>query len=135
MPNVDLTIDTPSGPIRLSGPLGAPGDEDTVTLVSFGGPKVEVIKVVRALTGLPLKEAKDMVDNLPWTYVPSESTIVPQPASVTAIVKLQRVGATVERSRGPEQVLMRDLMDLMGAYLGNLGEYLGPQANAVENGS
>lgn len=39
--------------------------EFTVTLMSFGEKKVEVIKVVRAATGLGLKEAKDLVDGAP----------------------------------------------------------------------
>jgi large subunit ribosomal protein L7/L12 len=39
--------------------------EFTVLLASFGEKKVEVIKVVRAATGLGLKEAKDLVDSAP----------------------------------------------------------------------
>ncbi len=39
--------------------------EFTVTLTGFGANKVNVIKVVRALTGLGLKEAKDLVDGAP----------------------------------------------------------------------
>jgi large subunit ribosomal protein L7/L12 len=39
--------------------------EFTVILASFGEKKVEVIKVVRAATGLGLKEAKDLVDGAP----------------------------------------------------------------------
>ena len=39
--------------------------EFTVTLVACGDKKVEVIKVVRAVTGLGLKEAKDLVDGAP----------------------------------------------------------------------
>ena len=39
--------------------------EFTVMLVGFGEKKVEVIKVVRAATGLGLKEAKDLVDGAP----------------------------------------------------------------------
>lgn len=39
--------------------------EFTVMLVGFGDKKVEVIKVVRAATGLGLKEAKDLVDGAP----------------------------------------------------------------------
>ena len=46
----------------------APAEEQTefnVTLKSAGDKKVEVIKVVRAITGLGLKEAKDMVESAP----------------------------------------------------------------------
>ena len=39
--------------------------EFTVSLVATGDKKVEVIKVVRAVTGLGLKEAKDLVDGAP----------------------------------------------------------------------
>ena len=40
-------------------------DEFDVILTSFGEKKVNVIKVVRAITGLGLKEAKDMVESAP----------------------------------------------------------------------
>ena len=40
-------------------------DEFDVELVSAGASKVKVIKVVREVTGLGLKEAKDLVDNAP----------------------------------------------------------------------
>ena len=46
----------------------APVEEKTefdVVMSSFGEKKVEVIKVVRALTGLGLKEAKDLVEGVP----------------------------------------------------------------------
>jgi large subunit ribosomal protein L7/L12 len=42
-------------------------NEFDVVLTSFGGNKVPVIKVVRAITGLGLKEAKDMVESAPST--------------------------------------------------------------------
>jgi large subunit ribosomal protein L7/L12 len=42
-------------------------DEFDVVMTSFGGNKVAVIKVVRAITGLGLKEAKDMVEGSPST--------------------------------------------------------------------
>ena len=42
-------------------------DEFNVVMTSFGSNKVGVIKVVRALTGLGLKEAKDMVEGVPAT--------------------------------------------------------------------
>ncbi|MFC1514241.1 50S ribosomal protein L7/L12, partial [candidate division KSB1 bacterium] len=41
--------------------------EFDVVLTSFGEKKIQVIKVVRALTGLGLKEAKDLVDGVPNT--------------------------------------------------------------------
>ena len=42
-------------------------DEFDVVMTSFGGNKVAVIKAVRAITGLGLKEAKDMVEGSPAT--------------------------------------------------------------------
>ena len=50
-------------------------DSFTVTLDAAGDKKIQVIKVVRALTGLGLKEAKDLVDGAPSTVkegVPKE---------------------------------------------------------------
>jgi large subunit ribosomal protein L7/L12 len=41
--------------------------EFNVILTSFGGQKLQVIKEVRAITGLGLKEAKDLVDGVPQT--------------------------------------------------------------------
>ncbi|MCC7184371.1 MAG: 50S ribosomal protein L7/L12 [Rhodocyclaceae bacterium] len=52
-----------------AGGAAAPVQEEqtefTVTLAAVGEKKVEVIKVVRAVTGLGLKEAKDLVDSAP----------------------------------------------------------------------
>lgn len=42
-------------------------DEFDVVMTSFGGNKVSVIKIVRAITGLGLKEAKEMVEGTPST--------------------------------------------------------------------
>lgn len=54
----------------VAGPgAGAAEEEEqtefTVTLTDFGASKIGVIKVVRAITGLGLKEAKALVDNVP----------------------------------------------------------------------
>lgn len=52
----------------VAGAAAAPAEEKTdftVMLTSFGDKKVEVIKVVRAATGLGLKEAKDLVEAAP----------------------------------------------------------------------
>jgi large subunit ribosomal protein L7/L12 len=60
------------GAVMMAGPAdgggGAAAEEKTefdVVLKGDGGKKIQVIKVVREATGLGLKEAKDMVDNLP----------------------------------------------------------------------
>ncbi len=54
-----------AGPAADAGEAAAEKDEFDVVLTSFGGNKVAVIKAVRALTGLGLKEAKDTVEGAP----------------------------------------------------------------------
>lgn len=57
-----------AAPAAGGGAAAAPAEEKTdfsVMLTSFGDKKVEVIKVVRAATGLGLKEAKDLVEAAP----------------------------------------------------------------------
>ncbi len=64
---------TAAAPVAVAGPAGAgaaaaPAEEQTefnVVLVEAGAEKIKVIKVVRELTGLGLKEAKDLVDGAP----------------------------------------------------------------------
>lgn len=66
--------------------------EFTVMLTGFGEKKVEVIKVVRAATGLGLKEAKDLVDGAPKPVKESISK-----ADAEALKKLlEDAGAKVE---------------------------------------
>ncbi len=66
--------------------------EFDVVLTSFGEKKIQVIKVVRAQTGLGLKEAKDLVDGVPGTV--KESVNKDEAEKVKA--ELEEVGATVE---------------------------------------
>ena len=67
-------------------------DEFEVVLVSAGEKKVNAIKVVRAITGLGLKEAKDMVDAAPSTIKEGASK-----AEAEDLKKqLEEAGATVE---------------------------------------
>jgi large subunit ribosomal protein L7/L12 len=47
------------------GAVEAPKDEFDVVLTAAGDKKIQVLKVLRELTGLGLKEAKDLVDNAP----------------------------------------------------------------------
>ena len=66
-------------------------DEFDVELVSAGASKVKVIKVVREITGLGLKEAKELVDNAPKTLKEQASK-----EDAEAIkTKLEEVGAKV----------------------------------------
>lgn len=77
------------------GAAAAPVEEKTefdVILASAGAEKIKVIKVVRELTGLGLKEAKDLVDNAPKTI--KEGAAKAEAEEIKA--KLSEVGATVE---------------------------------------
>ena len=79
-----------------AGDAGAPAaeekDEFNVVLTSSGDKKVNVIKVVRELTGLGLKEAKAMVDEAPSTVKEAVSKAEAEDVKK----KLEEAGATVE---------------------------------------
>ena len=66
--------------------------EFTVNLTEVGANKVSVIKAVRELTGLGLKEAKDLVDGAPKPVKES----VPKAAAEEAKKKLEEAGAKAE---------------------------------------
>jgi large subunit ribosomal protein L7/L12 len=78
------------------GGAGAAADEEKtefdVILAGVGEKKIQVIKVVRALTGLGLKEAKEVVDTAPKPVKEG----VPKEEAEEAKAKLEEVGATVE---------------------------------------
>ena len=67
-------------------------DEFTVVLTGGGDKKIQVIKVVRELTGLGLKEAKDLVDGAPKTV--KEGVAKAEAESMKK--KLEEAGGTVE---------------------------------------
>ena len=67
-------------------------DEFNVVLVSAGAEKIKVIKVVRELTGLGLKEAKDLVDGAPKTLKEG----VGKDEANQMKTQLEEVGAKVE---------------------------------------
>jgi large subunit ribosomal protein L7/L12 len=74
---------------------GAAAEEQTafdVVLTEAGGQKIGVIKVVRAITGLGLKEAKDLVDSAPK---PVKEGIAREEAD-SIKSQLEEAGATVE---------------------------------------
>lgn len=88
-----------AGAIMMAGPaVGGPAEvaeEKTsfdLILKEFGDKKIQVIKEVRALTGLGLKEAKDLVDNVPK---PIKQGISKEEAE-SARAQLEAVGAVVE---------------------------------------
>jgi large subunit ribosomal protein L7/L12 len=67
-------------------------DEFDVVMTSFGDNKVTVIKAVRAITGLGLKEAKDMVEGVPSTVKEAAS----KGEAEEVKKKLEEAGAAVE---------------------------------------
>jgi large subunit ribosomal protein L7/L12 len=67
-------------------------DEFTVVLKEGGAQKIQVIKVVRELTSLGLKEAKDLVDGAPKPVLEKVS----KDDAAKAKAKLEEAGATVE---------------------------------------
>ena len=75
---------------------GAPAEEEqtefTVTLVDHGAGKIKVIKVIREITGLGLKDAKALVDGAP--AVVKEDIEKEEAEEIKA--KLEEAGATVE---------------------------------------
>lgn len=67
-------------------------DSFDVVLADAGGQKIQVIKVVRELTSLGLKEAKDLVDSAPKPILEGAA----KDAAEAAKAKLEEAGATVE---------------------------------------
>ena len=78
-----------------AGPAAAPVEEQTeftVVLAAAGDKKIEVIKEVRAITGLGLKEAKDLVEGAPKAVKEG----VPKADAEKLKAKLEAEGAKVE---------------------------------------
>ncbi|MCX7821939.1 MAG: 50S ribosomal protein L7/L12 [Syntrophobacterales bacterium] len=74
----------------------APAEEEktefTVVLTAVGDKKINVIKEIRAITNLGLKEAKDLVENLPSNVKEG----IPKQEAEEIAKKLREAGATVE---------------------------------------
>jgi large subunit ribosomal protein L7/L12 len=87
---------TAAAPVAVAGGAGAVAVEEQtefdVILASAGDQKIKVIKVVREITGLGLKEAKDLVDNAPKAIKEGIS----KEDAEAAKAKLEEVGANVE---------------------------------------
>jgi len=81
-----------AGAAAAAAPVAEEKTEFDVILASFGEKKLDVIKVVRELTGLGLKEAKDLVEGAPKTV--KENATKEQAAEIKE--KLTAAGATVE---------------------------------------
>ena len=91
-----VTAAAPVAMAAAGGGAAAPAVEEktefTIMLTSFGEKKVEVIKVVRELTGLGLKEAKDLVEGAPSMVKDG----VNKADSAAMKAKLEAAGAKVE---------------------------------------
>jgi large subunit ribosomal protein L7/L12 len=94
---------TAAAPVAAAGPAGPAGaaaeapvkeeqEEFDVLLTGAGDKKIQVIKEVRALTNLGLKEAKDLVDGAPKTVLEKVS----KEDADKAKAQLEGAGATVE---------------------------------------
>jgi len=93
---------TAAAPVAVAAPGAAAGGGDgaaaeeqsafDVMLTEAGGQKIQVIKVVRAITGLGLKEAKDLVDGAPSAVKEG----VAKEEADTVKGQLEEAGATVE---------------------------------------
>ena len=95
---------TAAAPVAAVAPAAAPGapaaapeaeeekTEWTVRLKDFGANKINVIKAIRQVTTLGLKEAKDLVESAPATV----KEAIPKAEAETVVKKLEEAGATVE---------------------------------------
>ena len=93
---------TAAAPVAVAAPGAVPAAADgagaeektefDVVLTAPGGQKIQVIKVVRAITGLGLKEAKDLVDGAPNAV--KEGVAQEEADSIKA--QLEEAGASVE---------------------------------------
>ena len=93
---------TAAAPVAVAGPAAAGGgeaaggeaekDEFDVVLIAAGDAKIQVIKEVRSLTSLGLKEAKDLVDNAPKPVIEKAS----KEDAEKAKAQLEGAGASVE---------------------------------------
>jgi large subunit ribosomal protein L7/L12 len=78
-----------AAPGAAAAPAAEAQTEFTVTMTEFGANKVGVIKVIREITGLGLKEAKDLVEGAPSTV----KEAIPKADAETIKTKLEAAGA------------------------------------------
>ena len=91
----EFGVSAAAGVVVAAGPAAAAEEEKTefdVELTEVGAEKVKVIKVVREITGLGLKEAKDLVDGAPKMVKEAAS----KEEAEEIKKKLEEVGAKVE---------------------------------------
>ena len=90
-----VAVAAPGAAAAAGGDGAAAGEEQSefdVVLTAAGDKKIQVIKVVRAITGLGLKEAKDLVDSAPGAV--KEGAAKEEAESIKA--QLEEAGASVE---------------------------------------
>jgi large subunit ribosomal protein L7/L12 len=87
-----VAVAAAAGPAAAAAPAAAEKTEFTVVLASAGDKKINVIKEVRAITGLGLKEAKDLVEGAPKPV--KEGVAKDEAEKIKAT--LEKVGAKVE---------------------------------------
>jgi large subunit ribosomal protein L7/L12 len=80
------------GAAAAAAPAAEEQTEFTVTMSSFGANKVGVIKVIREITGLGLKEAKDLVEGVPSVV----KEAIPKADADAIKKKLEEAGAAAE---------------------------------------
>ena len=80
------------GAAAAAAPAAEEQTEFTVTMTSFGANKVGVIKVIREITGLGLKEAKDLVEGVPSTVKEG----IPKADAAAIKKKLEEAGAAAD---------------------------------------
>jgi large subunit ribosomal protein L7/L12 len=95
-------VEAAAAPVMAAGPAVAAGgaapaaeaekEDFTVVLTGAGDKKIQVIKVVREITGLGLKEAKDLVDGAPKPVKED----VPKAQAEEMKKKIEEAGGTVE---------------------------------------
>ena len=88
-------VTTVAGPADADGDGGAAAEEQTefdVSMTSFGEKKINVIKAVREITGLGLKDAKSLVEEVPSNM--KEGVSKEEADEIKS--KLEEVGATIE---------------------------------------
>jgi large subunit ribosomal protein L7/L12 len=98
----EFGVSAAAAPVAVAGPAGGGGGGDAaeeaeqsefdVVLTAPGASKIQVIKVVKAATGLGLKEAKDLVDGAPQAI----KSGVPRDEADKLKAELEEAGATVE---------------------------------------
>lgn len=114
--NISIEIETDDGTIKFSAPLATSAPERGLVLTSYNeGAQINVIKVIRAFTGKPLKEAKEVSENLPFVFAVSDLKGVDAGIGLRCFANdLGAAGGLTEAatSRNSSASLIRDILAL-----------------------